>query len=566
MRPFCLLITFLALGVEACAQGVTPIEEIQGKAHQSPLLGRTVVTEGIVTKLNKNGFYLQSAQPDERLETSDALFVYSPDAEVMVGNRLRVEGRVDEWRPRNTQDTNLTITQIRSRNIRILSEQVELPDPVILNHRLRDFPETIKIPGSPFDPRINAVDFWESLEHMRVVIRDSMVIGPRNSYDQMAVRVAQTETGPITRRGGLKLDQFEANPARILVQLDEQNDGDYHTGDRIEQTIEGVLGYSFGSFKVIPSTAIPSATPATRPTRSAPSIPEQALSIASFNVENLSPQSPREKFAGLAEIIVDELRSPSIVGLQEIFDNSGRSDDGVVDADITLNALIQSIVEAGGPNYDFAQINPGNRADGGYRGGNIRNAFLYDPKAVTLKRQYRLEHRSFNASKERNFTGTRKPLLAEFEFGRKAFILINCHLNSKYGDSPNYGPHWPAVRHSERQRLDQARLIRAHVAQIKANRPQAGIVALGDFNDFEFSPVMRELTGDGNLVNLIETLPVEDRYTYIYQGMSQTLDHILVSPDLARNAGIFIARVNADKSARLRVSDHDPLLAWFRIR
>ena len=55
----------------------------------------------------------------------------------------------------------------------------------------------------------------------------------------------------------------------------------------------------------------------------------------------------------------------------------------------------------------------------------------------------------------------------------------------------------------------------------------ANIVVLGDINDFEFSPTVDKLT-EGALVALMKTLPVNERYSYVFQGNSQTLDQILV--------------------------------------
>ena len=56
----------------------------------------------------------------------------------------------------------------------------------------------------------------------------------------------------------------------------------------------------------------------------------------------------------------------------------------------------------------------------------------------------------------------------------------------------------------------------------------ANIVVLGDINDFEFSPTVDKLTEGGALVALMKTLPVNERYSYVFQGNSQTLDQILV--------------------------------------
>ena len=83
-------------------------------------------------------------------------------------------------------------------------------------------------------------------------------------------------------------------------------------------------------------------------------------------------------------------------------------------------------------------------------------------------------------------------------------------------------------------------------------------------NDFEFSPAIHILTQNGGLTNLIDQPPLYERYTYIFQGYSQVLDHILVSPNLAPRMNVRIAHVNSDLSEGLRSSDHDPVLAWFK--
>lgn len=65
-------------------------------------------------------------------------------------------------------------------------------------------------------------------------------------------------------------------------------------------------------------------------------------------------------------------------------DNSCSRNDGVVDADQTLQALTQAIVSAGGPNYDYIDNPPQNNQDGGQPGGNIRVAYLFNPEAVEV--------------------------------------------------------------------------------------------------------------------------------------------------------------------------------------
>lgn len=71
------------------------------------------------------------------------------------------------------------------------------------------------------------------------------------------------------------------------------------------------------------------------------------------------------------------------------------------------------------------------------------------------------------------------------------------------------------------------------------------------------------------------TLPPQQRYSYVFQGNAQQIDHILVSSDLVtRLVGFAYARVNADYPDSLRndgarperVSDHDAPVAYFSVR
>ena len=63
-------------------------------------------------------------------------------------------------------------------------------------------------------------------------------------------------------------------------------------------------------------------------------------------------------------------------------------------------------------------------------------------------------------------------------------------------------------------------------------------------------------------------------YTYIYQGESETLDHILVTPSLyAHTQHVHVLHTTADyppqepeDTSPLRVSDHDPLVVVFTVR
>ena len=92
-------------------------------------------------------------------------------------------------------------------------------------------------------------------------------------------------------------------------------------------------------------------------------------------VDNFAPTSPT--VPQVANQIANFLKSPDIVFLQEIQDSSGATDDGTVDANLTLSTLISAIEAAGGATtYDFTEVISVNDQDGGEGGGNIRPAYM----------------------------------------------------------------------------------------------------------------------------------------------------------------------------------------------
>jgi hypothetical protein len=89
----------LALGTGGWGSRPEPsrIFTIQGASHLSPLLGRRVTTEGVVTAIAERGLYLQDPAGDGDGATSDAIFVETqPRGAVGVGDRIRVVGTVAE--------------------------------------------------------------------------------------------------------------------------------------------------------------------------------------------------------------------------------------------------------------------------------------------------------------------------------------------------------------------------------------------------------------------------------------------------------------------------------------
>ncbi|MBM7698822.1 endonuclease/exonuclease/phosphatase family protein [Kurthia huakuii] len=164
------------------------------------------------------------------------------------------------------------------------------------------------------------------------------------------------------------------------------------------------------------------------------------------------------------------------------------------------------------------------------------------------------------------FNDSRKPLAAEFTVDGKALIVIVNHWNSKGGDTPLFGQVQPVKLASEVQRQQIAEVVSNFVGDVLAKNPQANIISVGDYNDFQFSEPLQMFERAG-MTNLIHKVPKNERYTYVYQGNSQVLDHIFVSDNLKNGAKIDIVHVNADFTEQAgRASDHDPLVTQVKLK
>jgi uncharacterized protein len=579
------------LTVEVVA--ATPIHDIQGASHLSPSNGQQVSgVTGIVTARAGSGFYLQDPRPDGDLATSEALLVFTSAAPtVAVGDAVVVGGRVAEFRPGGSSSANLTTTELTGPSVTVLSHGNTLPAATVVGTGGRVPPATVidddatgdvETSGS-FDPRSDGIDFYESLEAMRVRLNNAVAVGPRSSFGEIPVVGDRGErAGLRTARGGVVVRPSDFNPERIhLDDVLAPTPAEVNVADRLP-AVDGVLDYSFGNFKLL-VTATPTAVSGGLARETTATAGNNELAVATFNVENLDPGDPPSKFSDLANLIVGNLRAPDLVAVEEIQDDNGPTNDAVVGAGLTFTRLIEAITAAGGPTYQFRQIDPVDDQDGGEPGGNIRVGFLFrtdrglafvdtpggtSTAATTVVGSGANTHLSFSPGRidpgNAAFTNSRKPLAGEFTYhGQRLFVIAN-HFNSKGGDQPLFGHFQPPTRGTEVQRNQQAQVVHDFVAALEGADRHANVVVLGDFNDFEFSTAMATLRA-GVLGDLITTLPREQRYTYVFEGNSQTLDHILLSGELLdRRIAYDVVHVNAEFATR--ASDHDPQVARITIR
>jgi len=568
--------------------GAVRIHDIQGRAHLSPMNGQSVNgVPGIVTGKKSNGFYMQDPNPDADVATSEGIFVFTSSApSVAVGDSVKVTGSVQEFRPGGSDGlANLTTTEISGNPVVVtVSSGNPLPAPVVIGAGGRQPPTVVfdddatgDVENSgTFDATTDGIDFFESLEGMLVRVNNPVAVGPTNSFGETPLLADNGANSTVrTPRGGIVISATDFNPDRIIITDDLAPQPSVNVGATLA-SFNAIVDYNFDNFMLSPTTTTAvtsnSLTAETTAITNGPS----NLTVASYNVENLAATNPASKFAGLASQIVNNLHSPDIVALMEVQDNNGATDNGVVDATQTFNTLLTAIQTAGGPTYQVRSINPVNDQDGGEPGGNIRVAFMFNPARVSFTDRAGGTSTSnttvnnvggvpqLSASPGRiaptntAWNASRKPLAGEFTYnGRKLFLIAN-HFNSKGGDDPLMGHAQPPVRSSEIQRHQQAALVNGFVKNILAVDANANVMVLGDLNDFQFSDTLSILK-DGNVLNdLIDTLPANEQYSYVFEGNSQVLDHTLVSNALANHALPVLDVVHANAEFAVQSSDHDP--------
>ncbi|WP_016700057.1 endonuclease/exonuclease/phosphatase family protein [Actinoalloteichus spitiensis] len=576
--------------------GELRIHDIQGPTRISPHTGSQVSgVPGIVTAVNAfgspRGFWFQDPEPDGDPRTSEALFVFTSDRtpDLAVGDEVLVSGTVVQYRQGGASSANQSLTQLERASWEVVSSGNDLPEAELVT------PSTVPTALAPdasggsiedleLDPERYALDYYASREGMLLRVDDAPVVGPTDAYNALWVTTKPAQNR--SARGGTVYQGYgDSNTGRLkiesLIPFSERPFPIANVGDELRGTTQGPLWYSQYGGYLIRATTLGEhvdnglTRDAVRPAR------DWELTVATYNVENLSPADDQAKFDRLATGVAEYLDGPDIVALEEIQDNSGPTDDGVVDADQTLDQFVDAIRAAGGPSYEWRQINPEDKEDGGQPGGNIRNAFLFNPARVSFvdapggdaTTAVRVESDGDGGARLSVSPGriapdspawdnSRKPLVGQFRFeDRDVFVVAN-HFNSKGGDQSLHGRYQPPNRTSEIQRLEQAAVVRQFSDALYAEDPSANLLVVGDLNDFQFSPVLTTLTQGGRLHNPMLDLPPTERYGYVFDGNSQSLDHILVAGALAHRADYQPVRVNAEFADQ--ASDHDPQVVAFR--
>ncbi len=511
--------------------GLVPIWAIQGVGSQSPYRLDLVTTSGIVTGVfpELHGFWMQDPLGDNNKTTSEGLFIFWGDLEpdIQSGDSIRLSGQVREI----SGQTQLFLSNLDQ--LTMVSRGNALPASVSL-----DPPADLEA----------ATLYYEALEGMLVEIdQPAIAVGPTSRYGETFLLLEKHDLDrvPLGEETGWMIVVDDGSEA---VHYD-QSTMSYAlaVGDRIDQA-SGPLAYTFGAFKLEPLSQ-PSTMLIDHQPPSIAVVDPPGFSVMTWNVENLfdilephPSDLPRPRkaeyelaIAKIAATIVAGGR-PSIIGLQEVENIKVLQD--LAEHDLIAASNYQAILLEG---TDSRGI------DVGY-----------------LIRTDQVEIVSYEQRPAPEGLTSRPPLLMHVRLlGSDSEIelyILNNHFTSLSG----------GIEATEPRRNAQALWNIQIIEEIKQSDPDAQFLVLGDLNSFTYSLPIDSIRQAG-LVHAFDIDPDRTWYSYVYQGTSQTLDHILMTPGLFKYlVDTIVLHTNADfppplanDPSPLHASDHDPIITIF---
>jgi uncharacterized repeat protein (TIGR01451 family) len=576
------------------------IHELQGAGASSPFANRDVLTRGIVTARKTNGFFIQTADRDAdgRRETSEALFVFTgsvPPASVVVGDDVRVSGRLEEFRGRGAVLPG-TLTEITGPAVEHLSSGNPLPAALDLAALLPD-PNVVAFTSRE--------EQFERYEGMLVATAAMDVVGPTNGFGELYAVIADV-TRPFRERGvevseALPAEappavaRFDGNFERVMLDSD---DGRFTVtaantvGQRFPLNLPagvpaapvrvhrvfGPLDYAFDNYRVV----LDMSATATGERHASPvaAAAGQEFTIASLNLENFrtgtSNFAARQQKA--ARVIVEVLRTPDILGTIEVGDLEDLQE---------LAALVNA---SAGTSY-AAYLEDG---DGQSTGFEQNIGFLVNLARVNVSAtQQMYQGKTFEFGGSTDLLHDRPPFVLEARIihsGTPVTVILN-HLRSLI-DVNSHEPFGSTGLTLGARVREKRRLQAEDLAELIEKRINENLVVLGDMNAFEFNDGLVDVIGtlegspapadqvtepsvdrwDYELFDLAESLPQEERYSYVFEGTAQVLDHLLVNSRMrdrlarftySRSNSDFPESFESDFTGTTRLSDHDAAVAYF---
>jgi uncharacterized protein len=588
------------------------IAQIQGSGNTSPVNGSVVTTSGIVTGIKTNGFFLQMPVGDADVNTSDGIFVFTagvPPLSVAVGNSLCVTGTVSEFVPASNPNQQ-SITELTFATITLLSTGNPLPAAVVITN-------------SDTDPNGGLFQL-EKYEGMRVTINSLTVVSPTDG-NISETNATSSSTGyfygVITgvarpfREAGVQLPdplppgspatvtRWDANPELIAVASRGLFNGtiiDVATG-AVLTNITGPLDVSNRYYTInvdLPSTSpLPGILNNNQTFTAVPQQTNDELTISSLNLERfydnvndpaigepvLTSIAYNNRLNKASLAIRNVLRSPDVIGIIEI--------ENLTVLQTLAGKINADAVAAGQPDPNYtAYLIEGNDV-GGIDVGYLIKA---DRVNVTNVIQYGKNETFINPNNgQEELLNDRPPLVLNATFNKPGcatpypFTVIVNHLRSLNGiDDATDG------NRVRQKRKAQAEFLANLIQGFQTADPTIRIISVGDYNAFQFNdgyldvigaikgvpaPAANVVLATSDLVNpdltdLVDSYTADQRYSYVFGGSAQVLDHILVNQNALNIKSRFaFARLDADfpeiyrndANRPERISDHDAPVSYF---
>ena len=548
------------------------IFEVQGSGASSPDEGSIVfLPDNVVTALDTNGFFIQT--PTERSDgdpaTSDGIFVFTvTPPTVAEGDRASVTGTVVEF---------FEFTEISSVTlVDILSSGNPLPAAVNFD---------ASTPGPSPSPQEVQLERFEGM----LVSFEGIATAPSDRFGDVPVvtQPARSFREPGVEFPGLFLPPiptWDGNPEVFDLDPDGLGGPDFDIFANQAVQAEGPLGYAFGDYQVLPKTLTLGPEPL-MPLPVRPRNPGE-LTVGSLNMFRFFADADDVliRNAKFVSYILDVLDAPDILAVQEV---------GTIEALQALAVDINAVDP--GVNYT-AYLEEGNDIGGIDVGFMVRDLILVDNVIQLGKDETFIDPTDDSV----DILHDRPPLLLEgrcqLAFGTYPISVMVVHNRSLSRiDDPFDGER---VRF---KRLSQAESIAIKVQGLQTVDPDVRLVVIGDFNAFEFTDgyvdSVAVISGDfdpatsfvcyeaacstdlvePDLDNQVLGLDASERYSFIFGGNAQSLDHALTSQKLAAEiSGTEFGRGNSDVPADLinddgiidpanlplRSSDHDGMVVF----
>jgi predicted extracellular nuclease len=594
------------------AQTALSISTIQGAGPRSPREGQIVTTTGIVTGRKTNGFYVQSPDnaTDGDARTSEGMFVFTgtaPAANITPGTMVTVTGRVLEFVPA-ADPSSPPLTELgESPTVVVGGAGASLPAPIEI--RAGDVTAS------------GGHDQLERLENMRVRVASLTVVAPTLGSVSEANATATSNGvfyGVISgaarpfREPGIDARQplppgtpccvprFDGNPERLRVDSDGQPGApplDVASGSII-QNLVGPLDYGFQSYTVLPD-------PGSALTISLAGIPgavrpaaAEELSVAWINLQRffdntddrqvgdavLTTAAFQLRLTKTSSYVRSILQLPDVIAVGEV--------ENLATLQTLAAAVNRDVVGLAGANPDYvAYLEEGNDPGGIDVGVLVKRSRV---EVLEFRQEGPDEMFRATPASAPELLNDRPPLLIGVRVTNagnaqlRVSILVN-HLRSLI-DIEDTGPTGARVR---AKRAAQAEFAASLIGRRLADNPNEHILVVGDMNAFEFNDGYVDVTGtlrgtpaprdqvvvetrdaiDPDLADLMTLLPRDQRYSYVFDGTAQAIDHMLATEGLRARVSLFsYIRGNADAPEVWRsdprrperISDHDAAIAYFR--